>query len=65
MFNISVPADIALKTEEYIPTGKNWTLDELCTQFNYTKFDDEDEEEYTPLNKCRSTQKPLDFVYIK
>ena len=58
-------ADVPINGTVNATQVRNITFADICTQFNYTKFDDKDNDEYIPPPVCQSSPKPLDFIYIK
>ena len=62
------PASTNSKNSTMRPDGTPWRnlkFADICKQFNFTKFDENDKEEYIPPPACSSSQKPLDFIFVK
>lgn len=64
----ATPASTNSTNSTMRPDGTPWRnlkFADICKQFNFTKFDENDKEEYIPPPACSSSQKPLDFIFVK
>jgi hypothetical protein len=73
LYSIQLPSNATNSTTPVVPVNgtvnatqvRNITFADICKQFNFTKFDDKDSDEYVPPPACQTSPKPLDFVYVK